>query len=102
MKAIAISQIIMIVLGIIVLGVIGYLLYTQFLTGGGQMTYEKCRSIVVSQCGICRLKDYDTYTNCIIKFTSKSDRDACDAHLGGKEKIGENELKFDCTKLIPW
>jgi hypothetical protein len=104
MKAIAIEQIILIVLGVIVLGVVGYLLYINFLAGGGQMTYEKCRSMALSYCGGCRLKDYDTYTSCIIKFASTKDRDTCKTHLseGFKGDEGTDGFKFDCTKLIPW
>jgi hypothetical protein len=103
MKAIAIEQIILIVLGVIVLGVVGYLLYINFLAGGGQMTYEKCRSMALSYCGGCKLKDYDTYTHCVIKFGSKKDRDTCLGHIGGSTAtVKDEELMFDCTTLIPW
>jgi hypothetical protein len=97
MKAIAVSQIIMIVLGVIVLGVIGYLLYANFLSGRGQMDYEKCRSMIVSQCGTCQITG--KFNDCTIYFDSDKDATTC-ATLFGKTASGKQITNFDCSTVI--
>ncbi len=55
MKGLAVTQIIMLVLGIIVLAVIGFLLYTNFLAAGGQLDSSKCLAIATDQCRIAQV-----------------------------------------------
>lgn len=55
MKGLAVTQIIMLVLGIIVLAVIGFLLYTNFLATGGQLDSSKCLALATDQCRIAQV-----------------------------------------------
>jgi hypothetical protein len=98
MKAIAISQIILIVLGVIVLGVVGYLLYVNFLAGRGQMTYEKCRAIALSYCGQCKVTE--KYNSCEIIFESETAADQCKTLLGSGTVDNKKLTNFNCETLV--
>ncbi len=50
MKGLAVTQIIMLVLGIIVLAVIGFLLYSNFLSSSGQVSASSCRAKATGLC----------------------------------------------------
>jgi len=54
MKALATTQVVLLVLGIIVLAVIGYLIYSQFIKSTTQMTSTNCQSAVFSVCTSCK------------------------------------------------
>lgn len=54
-KGLAVSQIILLVLGIIVLAVVAYLLYTQFVDTGGTITAEQCRAEATRICTGCTI-----------------------------------------------
>jgi hypothetical protein len=55
MKGLAVSQIILLVLGIIVLAVIAYLLYTNFVGAGNVVSAEQCRAAATRACTTCQL-----------------------------------------------
>ncbi len=104
MKGIAVHQIILIVLGIIVLGVIGYLIYTQFLSGKGQITFENCRSRAVTFCGMCKLSG--TYTRCVVTYVDATTANSCRKLLSGylntscDAGVEENQICVDCSSLL--
>ena len=54
-KGLAVSQIVLLVLGILVLAVVAYLLYTNFLTSSGSFNAEKCRSEEIGICTTAKL-----------------------------------------------
>lgn len=54
-KGIAVSQIVLLVLGILVLAVVAYLLYTNFLTSSGAFNAEKCRAEEIRQCTAAKI-----------------------------------------------
>lgn len=58
-KGLAVSQIILLVLGIIVLAVVAYLLYTQFVSTGGTISAEQCRAEATRICTGCSIAQSD-------------------------------------------
>ncbi len=52
LKALAVTQIILLVLGILVLSVVGYLLYSNFIGTSSGVSLENCKSTIVSACGL--------------------------------------------------
>jgi hypothetical protein len=57
MKGVAIEQVILLVLGVIVLALIGYLLYSNYLSTSGGISLEQCKTQLVNACGNCKLKE---------------------------------------------
>jgi uncharacterized protein (UPF0333 family) len=66
-KGLAVSQIILLVLGIIVLAVVAYLLYTQFVSTGGTISAEQCRAEATRICTGCAIAGS---ANCV--YTDKT------------------------------
>ncbi len=54
MKALAITQTILLVMAIFVLALISYLVYTQYIAGSEQFDKSKCQSSLVSICTACK------------------------------------------------
>ena len=48
----------MLVLGIIVITLIGFLLYTTFFSGSETVTMQTCKAALISVCNECKLKDW--------------------------------------------
>jgi hypothetical protein len=86
------------VLGVIVLGVIGFLLYTNFLSGRGQMNYEKCKAIALSFCGQCKVTG--NYNSCRIIFESDAAASQCKDLLGSGTTSGNALTDFNCETLV--
>jgi len=63
-KGVAISQIILLVLGIIVLSVVAFLLYSNFTTTTGQIDVQKCRAVATNACTSCSIANGGTPQNC--------------------------------------
>jgi predicted Na+-dependent transporter len=98
MKAIAVSQIILIVLGIIVLAVIGYLLYTHAFPYLPNV--EKCKSIAIEYCGTCKTAGADI-TNCKVML-KRENAERCAKLLPGATYDGVSDYFIqDCTKILP-
>lgn len=54
MKGLAVEQIIMLAIGVIVLALIGYLIYSQFVKSGSNLTSANCQSDIGSACTKCK------------------------------------------------
>ena len=63
-KGVAVSQIILLVLGILVLAVVAYLLYTNFVTTGGTLSAEQCRAAATRACTACSIASAGSVSNC--------------------------------------
>lgn len=63
-KGVAISQIILLVLGIIVLAVVAFLLYSNFSTTTGQVDFQKCRAAATNACASCSIASGGSTLNC--------------------------------------
>lgn len=63
-KGVAVSQIIMLVLGILVLAVVAFLLYSNFVTSGGTLSAEQCRAAVTRACTSCSIASGGTSVQC--------------------------------------
>ncbi len=64
-KGIAVSQIILLVLGILVLAVVAYLLYSNFVTTGGAISAEQCRAAATRACTACSIANAGSVSNCL-------------------------------------
>ena len=58
-KGIAVSQIILLVLGILVLAVVGFLLYSQFVTTGNSLGAQTCMAESTRICTGCKIGGYN-------------------------------------------
>lgn len=73
MKGLAVSQIILLVLGIIVLAVVAYLLYTQFVGTGNAISAEQCRASATRVCTGCQIGF--TFDSCPVSSLEKNCQD---------------------------
>lgn len=73
-KGVAISQIILLVLGIIVLAVVAFLLISNFASSTGQIDAQKCRTDAINACTSCSIATGST-TNCVASAYLRSDFD---------------------------
>ncbi|HLC59598.1 MAG TPA: hypothetical protein VJH34_03675 [archaeon] len=55
MKGIAVEQMIMLALGVIVLALVGYLLYSNYISTSGQVSTEQCKTSLINACNNCKL-----------------------------------------------
>lgn len=69
-KGVAVSQIILLVLGILVLAVVAYLLYTNFVQTGTTISAETCRAEATRICTGCTIALVPDKTKC--DYTSKN------------------------------
>jgi hypothetical protein len=77
-KGVAISQIILLVLGIIVLSVVAFLLYSNFTTTTGQIDVQKCRAVATNACTACSIATGGLLSGCTASTYLLSDSDkAC-------------------------
>ncbi|MEM5881196.1 MAG: hypothetical protein QXJ14_01595 [Candidatus Aenigmatarchaeota archaeon] len=56
-KGVAVQKIILLILGIIVLAIVGYLLYSVFVKAGPNL--EMCNAAVTTACGQCKLSGWN-------------------------------------------
>ncbi|MEM5811246.1 MAG: hypothetical protein QXG91_00680 [Candidatus Aenigmatarchaeota archaeon] len=63
-KGVAVQKIILLILGIIVLAIVGYLLYVVFI--GGKPTRDVCNAALISACGQCKVSGWDSNKDVII------------------------------------
>jgi hypothetical protein len=63
-KGVAVRHIVLLVLGIIVTAIIGYLLYSTFIATGPTVTLERCKGMIVSACSNCQLRGWPTSDGC--------------------------------------
>jgi len=50
MKGLAVQQIVLLVLGVVVLALIGFLLYSNYLSSAGQLSKSECLTIATNAC----------------------------------------------------
>lgn len=58
MKGIAVTTLVLLIIGMVVIAIIGYLLYSTFISTGPTMSLESCRAQVVSACSNCKLRGW--------------------------------------------
>jgi hypothetical protein len=54
MKGLAVTQVILLILGIIVLAIIGYLLYSNYISSVGIVSVEQCKTDLIRVCNTCK------------------------------------------------
>lgn len=74
-KGVAISQIILLVLGIIVLAVVAFLLYSNFTSTSGAIDSQKCRSYATNACTACSIANGGQVLNCPANLYLHSDNE---------------------------
>lgn len=97
----AVSQIILLVLGILVLAVVAYLLYTNFVTTGSTISAETCRAEATRACTGCQIAaGITTVTEC--KFDKENSVTKAKTNLARCEEQGNLRIKssgvVDCTQ----
>jgi uncharacterized protein (UPF0333 family) len=92
-KGIAISQIILLVLGIIVLSVVAYLLYSNFTSTTSQVDFQKCRAVATNACTACSIATGST-DSCDAKtyLTSNVDKQCASNGLISGVSANKNNL----------
>jgi len=95
MKGIAVQKIILLLLGIIVLAIIGYLLYTVFL--GARISPEVCKAALVGACTQCKLSAW----NANVKVSGKSCTDKLISEIIGLSTSAGSDGNFDiqCSQI---
>ena len=106
-KGIAIQTILYLLLGIIVVGIIVYLVYTY--TTGGQLSEQQCRSRIITWCTGCSVANWAAGTgtlaagsdveNCIETYFGTGDDWSgadCDATVGGTS----GEVETFCSAFL--
>lgn len=87
MKGLAVSQIILLVLGIIVLAVVAYLLYTQFVGTGSTISAEECRAAATRACTACSIANAGDISNCpAATYLSSANDKQCAGVISGTSK----------------
>lgn len=100
MKGIAIQKIILLLLGIIVLAMVGYLLYITFI--GSKITPDICRAEVMRQCTQCKLVGWSSSYS--ISISGKScTNEILTADLGTRLRVDTpiscDNLQGDCSRF---
>lgn len=81
-KGIAVSQIILLVLGILVLAVVAYLLYTNFVTTSTTISAETCRAAATRACTACSIATAGQLTGCAATtYLSKNDQNCVPSQI---------------------
>jgi len=101
---VAVSQIILLVLGILVLAVVAYLLYTQFVTTGSTLSAETCRAEATRICTGCQIGGSPAgscpYTATAIDNTGATVDSSMERCLGQNSVPGSVAANtIDCTKI---
>lgn len=87
MKGLAVSQIILLVLGIIVLAVVAYLLYTQFVGTGGTISAEECRAAATRACTACSIANAGNIGTCpAAEYLVSANDKQCAGAISGTQK----------------
>lgn len=92
-KGVAVSQIILLVLGILVLAVVAYLLYTNFVTTGGAISTEQCRAAATRACTACSIANAGSIVNCLAKDYLKTNADKQCASQGSISGSSSQPIK---------
>lgn len=93
-KGVAVSQLILLILGIIVLAVIAYLIYVNFISSSSTFDAEKCRAKALGLCTSCKIANTKV-ADC--KFPTKDETP--DKWVGkcGGDPEGGGQCNFDST-----
>lgn len=95
-KGVAVSQIILLVLGILVLAVVAYLLYTQFVTSNQTIGAETCRAEATRVCTGCIIAAGGTnVASCDYPATNKI---LSSCFTGNKLLGSSSSSKVDCSQ----
>jgi hypothetical protein len=93
MKGLAVTQVVLLILGIVVLAIIGYLIYSTFIAGGPTVVEQQCKSKFISVCSNCKAAGW-TGTPCAFPYAecnTTSIRDAVGAHPDANGNVQQTE-----------
>jgi len=93
-KGIAIETILYLLLGIIVVGIIIYLVYTY--TTGGQLNEQQCRSKVISWCTGCSVANWAAGTGTLPSATEGDVEKCIETYFG----TGDDWSGADCNATV--
>ncbi len=104
-KGIAVSQIILLVLGILVLAVVAFLLYSNFVSTGGTLNAETCRAEATRLCTGCQVAKGSVDNNCEFdKFfrdeLSVLGRCLEDGNLPFSTDLGDDTGSITCSNYV--
>ena len=94
-KGVAVSQIIMLVLGILVLAVVAFLLYSNFVQTGSTISAETCRAEATRACTGCIISEGIGTTTC--PYTS-SNAALTQCFSQGNLLGGSSATSIDCSQ----
>lgn len=108
MKGISFSMgfVLSLILLLVIVGIGGYLIYTNFISVRFQTQTERCRSIALSFCSSCRL--IGKANECNVTYDSIATAKTCDTILGpdvviktyhSLDKNAEPVITIDCVKI---
>lgn len=95
-KGIAVSQIILLVLGILVLAVVAYLLYTNFVQTGTTISAETCRAEATRICTGCNIGQLSSSA---CPFSSQSMYDCVGTHVQGTKDTNPPSGTINCDLI---
>jgi len=98
-KGVAISQIILLVLGIIVLSVVIYLLYSNFTTTTSQVEFQKCRAAATNACTACSIANGGSTLNCPGNLYLRTEADKQCAYQGSIAGASADQNKDPTGKV---
>lgn len=99
-KGVAISQIILLVLGIIVLAVVAFLLYSNFSSTTGQVDFQKCRAAATNACTACSIASGGNTLNCDAKLYLRTQSDIACAGRGLISGAKADPVKDSATQAV--
>ncbi len=110
-KGIAIQTILMLLVGILVVGIIVYMVYRYFL--GAPLSEQECRARVTNWCSSCRVMDFgsngvpmtESVAKCVVNYFGDAawDNSNCDAagHYCDCNDRGSDFTRSFCTAFTP-
>ena len=106
-KGIAIQTILMLAIGVLVVGILGYMIYRY--TSGSVLSDTECHAMLSQWCQQCELTDYNLEADlgdgdlltCAQKFLSTAyvANDDCNTYGGGDN--AEDTIEIHCAQYIP-
>ncbi|HLC59778.1 MAG TPA: hypothetical protein VJH34_04625 [archaeon] len=105
MKGLAVEQIIMLAIGVIVLALIGYLIYSQFVKSGSSLTSTNCQSDIVASCTKCKtciVGNGGSWTTCpTINDGNSATNDNIENTGGGTRCTSSCKMPLGCKRPVP-
>lgn len=100
MKGMAVSQIILLVLGILVLAVVAYLLYTNFVTTSGTISAEICRAEATRACTGCAIAAGSFTVDSCLFDAGKPDKPSSLKLCQDQGNLRARDGGIDCAQYI--